>query len=349
MKMSMRLLCVALCALLLLPLYGCTGRELYERLLIHGIGVDANGDGYSVTVRSSAGADREELFAAKGATVAEALNSLSRTTGRKPFYAHNLMVVFGRSCAQQGLADCIEFFTRSYDTRPAVKLSLAQTTAEEVLSYQADGAYVRMAELARLSESGKETGDVVQTELLDFYNETQQVGAAVMPIFKLGSQGVEVSGTAVFADFALQGSLTREQTAGLLAVRGQRQQGVVSVSAENGEEALSLRRCKANITLLSVGEVPQFLIELSVTASMAAEQPETEQLSSQLSASLEKLLRTRGSDALQTALCDYHCDVFGLGQLLARSDPDRWAELRADWGETVKNCEITLAVTAKIE
>lgn len=349
MKRNLRLLCVLLCGALLLPLYGCTGRELYERLLIHGIGVDADREGFLVTVRSSAGADEEELFTATGATVAEALNSLARTTGRKPFYAHNTMVVFGRGCAQRGLADCTEFFTRSYDTRPAVKLYLAQTTAEEVLSYQQNGAYVRMAELARLSESGSETGDVVQTELLDFYNEMQQTGVSVLPVLKLTSQGVEVSGTAVFADFTLQGTLTGEQTTGLLAVRGQLHRGVVSVSVGGGEEALALRRCRAKLSLLPGGEAPQFLLELRVTAAMAAEQPESDRHAAALATALETHLRHQVSSALHTALSEYGCDVFGLGQLVSRSDPARWAALAPNWSETVKKCEITLAVTAKIE
>ena len=82
-KLGAALLAVIMC----ITLSGCNYPELYERVLIHGIGVDWTGSGYRVTVRSSASAEDEgeELFTCEGETVLQALSDLSLTTGREPF------------------------------------------------------------------------------------------------------------------------------------------------------------------------------------------------------------------------------------------------------------------------
>ena len=89
-----KMLAFLLALALALPLQGCGYRELYERLLIHGIGVDLAEDGFLVTVRSSISPEDEgeEYFRCEGRSVLEALTNLSLSTGREPFYSHNCSV-----------------------------------------------------------------------------------------------------------------------------------------------------------------------------------------------------------------------------------------------------------------
>ena len=86
--------------LLLCGLAGCGGRELHQRLLIQAIGIDTGDQGVAVTVRAASTGQEEgdQLYTCQGATVPEALSSLTLSTGREPFYAHCSLVVLGRSC-----------------------------------------------------------------------------------------------------------------------------------------------------------------------------------------------------------------------------------------------------------
>ena len=117
-------------------------------------------NGYVVTVRSSTSSEEEgeEFFKSEGETVLEALNNLSLLTGREPFYSHNYLVVFGRECAKEGLDSSLDFFVRYYNTRPAVKMFLAENTAEEVLGAEKDGKLLRMSELQQLANSSRYFG-----------------------------------------------------------------------------------------------------------------------------------------------------------------------------------------------
>ena len=79
-----------------------------------------------MTVRAAdPGEEGEEVFTCQGASVLEALSNLSLSTGREPFYAHNYLVVFGRSCGEGGLDSAMDFFVRYYTTRPSVQVYLA--------------------------------------------------------------------------------------------------------------------------------------------------------------------------------------------------------------------------------
>ena len=128
MRMLLSVLFLCLC------FSGCGYRELQERILIQAIGVDQAREGYQVTVRAAdPGEEGDEVFTCQGMSVLEALSNLSLSTGREPFYAHNYLVVFGRSCGEAGLDSAMDFFVRYYTTRPSVQVYLAAGEAEEIL------------------------------------------------------------------------------------------------------------------------------------------------------------------------------------------------------------------------
>lgn len=352
-----RVFAVLLCALLLLPLYGCTGRELYERLLIHGIGVDAQEDGFLVTVRSSLSAEDEgeELFTCYGRSVLEALNSLSRSTGRQPFYAHNYLVVFGKSCAQQGLDHCLDFFVRYYNTRPAVRVYLAEEKAEDVLSFQKDGKFLRMSELQQLSDSSRETGNTVGVELLDFINAVKRPGCApVLPVLRAEEQGVEVVSTACFDGYRFRDFLTLSETRGFLAVKNELERGEAVVFGEFGGVTLSLRGAKGKVSV-SVSEengVPAFVLDVRVKGDVSAISNGRDRLKREeyadIETALSQTLTTEIQGAVKKAVLENGCDIFGFGAMIYRSDPQRWKELEKDWTETMKRCAYTVNVQSTV-
>lgn len=335
-----RLICLVLSGFLLLPLAGCTGPELYERLMIYGIGIDAQGEGYRVTVRSSSSTeeDGEELYTATAQTVPEAMNQLVRVSGRTPFYAHNYLMVFGAQCARRGLEDCMSFLVGYHNARPAVRFYVAESTAAKVLAHEQSGQYVRMADLQRLSESGTETGDTVTTELLGFYNAAVQAGrAAVMPVLRLHDETITVSGTAVFSGFQMVDTLTREETRGMLAVQNRLESAVISVQGT----AVELTSCQTNLTLNGDGDVPQIAIQTVI---------ETEILSGGQTDAAEQAaaqLQNEISQAIVVALRQNACDVFGFGVQLSHQDPARWHTLQPNWDARLQGAEITVTVHAK--
>lgn len=352
-----RILCLALCAVLLTGLWGCGGRELYERLLIHGIGVDIDGDSFTVTVRSSVSPEDEgeEYFKCQGRSVLEALNSLSLSTGRKPFYAHNYLVVFGRECAEHGLDRCLDFFVRYYNTRPAVQMYLAEDRAEDVLSFQKDGKYLKMSELQQLGDSSRDTGRTVGVEILDFVNGVKRQGSSpLLPVLRAGEDNVEICSTAYFDGYVLGGFLTLSETRGYLAVKDRLENGEAVIEGDEfGTVTLSLSGSSGTVKMERKGnELPQFSIQVRAKGDVSAVsggrnwlEPEYYgELENQLAAELQGEVE----EAVKKAVIEDRCDIFGFGALLYRREPDYWKQISGDWKELMSQCSYSVTVTASV-
>ncbi len=358
MKGSKRLLCVLLAALLVLSLSGCRGfLELYERLLIHGIGIDLGEDGYVVTVRSSLSQEDEgeEYFRSQGKSVLEALNNLSLSTGREPFYSHNYLVVFGSECAKKGLADALDFFVRYYNTRPSVKLFLAKGTAEEVLSFQKEGKYLKMSELQTLSHSSRYNGKTVGMDILEFINSVKREGScAYLPVLTPGENGVEIDSTAFFEGYCLKGFLSLTDTRGFLAVKDRIEQSEMVVSTkEAGDITLSLSSRPGKTELVfTPGEAPRFSMKAQVRADVSAVSHGKDRVPASAFRELEEkaalILQSEVESALEKSVKQARCDIFGFGNLLYRKHPEYWKEEGENWPELMAKCgyEVQVTVTA---
>lgn len=352
--MRSKLFAACLGLALALTLSGCGYPELYERVLVHGIGVDWNGREYQVTVRSSASAEDEgeELFTSQGKTVLEALSNLSLSTGREPFYSHNYLVVFGMDCARRGLDDCLDFFVRYYNTRPAVKMFLAEGTAEEVLSTENSGKLMKMSELQALAQGGRYNGQTAQVELLDFVNGLKGEGSSpVLPVLRPAEDGVEVSGTAYFNGYQAAGMLTREQTRGWLAVMDQLETGELAVEGgEIGTVTLSLREVRGKISA-QLAERPEFQIQVEVDADIsAADGPHV--AGADFYAALEDSARRRLQDeveqAVEQAVKQDRCDIFGFGNFLFRKSTGYWRQNAENWSTLMAECRYQVSVNVKV-
>ncbi len=358
MKPMKKAAVVLLALVLAVFLAGCNYPELYERVLIHGIGVDWDGQAYQVTVRSSSSAEDEgeELFTCHGSTVLEALSSLSLSTGREPFYSHNYLVVFGMNCARRGLDDCLDFFVRYYNTRPSVSMFLAENTAEEVLSAEKDGKLMKMSQLQALGVGGRYNGKALDIELLDFVNAAKSEGAApVLPVLAASEEGAEAVSTAYFQGYKVKGILSLDQTRGYLAAMGQLEKGELVVESSAGTVTLSLRDGESRIRLLpngiEAGDVPEFAIEIQLDADVSAisgRRQDSENFYSELEEAAAQLVREQTESVLAQAMREDRCDVFDLSGLLYRKRTGFWREHGENWQGLMPQCPCRVEVGVKV-
>lgn len=346
---------VGICLALVLSLSGCGYPELYERILIHGIGVDWTGDGYRVTVRSSASAEDEgeEIFTCEGETVLQALSDLSLTTGREPFYSHNYLVVFGMDAAVNGLDGCLDFFVRYYNTRPAVKLFLSGTTAEEVMSTEKDGKLMKMSQLQALGQGGQYNGQVAEVEILDFVNAVKGEGTSpVLPVLRASDEGVEVFATGYFSGCRLKGLMDLDQTRGWLAAMDRLEMGELTVGGQDGSGTvtLSLRKVSGDITADANGG-PSFRISLEVDADISSAD-RVPMGGPDFYAGIEEaagqLLESEVQGAIDRTAIESGCDIFGFGSLLYREETEYWQQNKENWPDLMAGCQYQVSASVKV-
>lgn len=357
MRAIKKILAVAAALGIMLTSTGCGYRELYQRLLIQGIGIDRDRDGYVVTVRSSqtAGDEGQEYFQAKGSSVLEALGDLSRSTGREPFYSHNYLVVFGKSCGSEELKQCLDFFVRYYNTRPAVQLYMAENTAQEIMGAKREDKYLKMSELQQLGDSGSHNGRTVEVELLDFINAVKGEGLSpILPVLGMTDTGVQVEATAYFKEYELKGFLTPEETRAYLAVKDRLEKGeVVVVHDSLGQVTLSLSGEKGQVRVeLDREGRPVFHISLEARADVSAVSDGSYRLSEESYIQIERQaaqdMCQNVSALLEKTVIEDNCDIFGFGNLIYRTYPDYWRANGDSWGELMAGCGYEVEASLQI-
>ena len=339
--------------LLLCGLAGCGGRELHQRLLIQAIGIDTGDQGVAVTVRAASTGQEagDQLYTCQGATVPEALSSLTLSTGREPFYAHCSLVVLGRSCGEAGLSEFLDFFLRGNTVRPTAQVLLSTGTASQILSAKRDSELLPVGDLTAPSQAGRDTGMAFSVDLLELVNSALRPGSSpVLPLVEPGGDAPQLAGSAYFRDLRLAGTFTLEETRGLLALRGWLESGELALEREIfGTVTLGLTQGKTQRALTWEGDLPQLQVRCQVRAELLSlDGPASQNLYSQLEQALAQALEEEMSAALEKALAD-GCDVLGLGNLVSQRRPQAWRELAPRWETVLSQCGFQLEAQAQVQ
>lgn len=333
-----RALLLGLALWLALGLGGCGAKELHQRFLIRGMGVDWDEGACTVTLRAATAAQTgEELLTCQGETLAQALSQVPLLTGREAFYSHNTLVVFGRSCGEGGLGPALEFLLEEGRVRPTAQAYLAGGTAAEVLSLEGEGA---LEELEQLSAAGQAEGWAVSTDLLGLVNGALRPGSsAVLPVVEVRGDRAAVTGAAYFRGDRLAGELSPEEARGYLALVGDLHRGPLTVEAGGRQVELTLAggstRREVEITREGEGGAA-FSLTLEARAQGAG-------VSEEAKRAAEEALAGEMEAALGEALGE-GCDIFGFGNTLSQRYPRWWEEHADGWAEEMGRCEYEIAV-----
>ncbi len=340
--------------LLVLSFTGCSP-ELYERLLISAIGVDRTEDGCRVTVRVALAQEdgAEVSLTGEGKTVPEALNRIALSTGQKPLYSHNTMVVFGMDCASEGLDGYIDFFIRHYDSRPTVKVFLSETTAEDILRVEENADTPRAGQIADLVKGEANNGLFVDANFIDLIHGSYgKAASAVLPVLRR-EESVLPAGTALLNGFTFQRMLSEEETQGSLLLNGKLTGGQVVVSdPECGEVSISIEDSSSALRFTGTAENPRFEISLQIEGEIGAISGGQKHLASDVFPRLEQAFSERISACVEAYLSatvyESGCDTAEFSGAVLRDAPDVWHLVSENRAEFLKRAVFDLHIEARI-
>lgn len=360
-KTAMRAITACLALTICLTLQGCSYQvQLSQRLLIQGISIDRQGDGYRATMQVTQMDNQEEnlvsVMQGEGDSAMDALNAVTLSNGKRPLYSHSLILILGRDCAERGLSDVMDFFIRYPESHPTVNVLMADGRAEEILSTkQEDGKYVQARDIAEITKGGKYNGETVQMEMLDVINQLHGEGSSpYLPIVKREQESIVSSGTVVFSGDHPTVDLDKSKTRGLLLLTGKLRNGTeVIESKEIGRTTMELEESSTKITPQVEGKKLRFSIEVKCGATIgAADMPSGKTLDNtmyqKLGKLLEEKLRQDCMDAITTCIMEHHSDVFNFGRRLYQSEPEYWKQHAANWKDEMALAEYDVQVQVQL-
>lgn len=325
---------------------GCTGaKQLSERLIIQGIGIDREQDGYALTLmyldtESSTEEETVKVIKAKGNTVMDAMAGSITQTGKEPLYSQNLFLLLGMETAKTGFQDALEFFTTYYEARPNVNIFVSETTANEIMASKE----MRPQQIDFISQSEKKSGRTIVSTLLQL--EADRLNGKVSPktsMLALDGEEAKTTGTAVFAKDRYLFSLTPQQSLGALLISGKADTASELILEGTNSVDFTLSRCKSEVTVKRDGAKLAFDIKIKASADVYTSPLHKEEVKEELDQKVEALCDA----TIKTCIKENGADIFGFSKRLLQNDSAYFKQIE-DITAVLKNASYHVSADVKI-
>lgn len=343
-----KLLVLLLAVMTALTFTGCTGaKQLSERLIIQGLGIDRAEDGFSLTLmyldtESSTEEETVKVMQAKGNTVMDAMADSITQTGKEPLYSQNLFLLIGKKTAETGFEDVLSFFTTYYEARANVNVFVCDNTAESLLT-QKD---ITPQQIDLISQSEKKSGRTVVSTLMQM--ESDRIFGSTAPktsLLTLDEEMPKAAGTAVFAKDRFVFSLTTQESLGALLISGKADTASELILKGNDSSNIdfTLTRCNSEITPSIDEDFITFRIKIKTSADVYTAPSKKESVKEALEKRVVKLCE----DTIKTCIKENGADVFGFSRRLLQHDGNFYRQL-VDVPQALKDARYEVSAEVKI-
>ena len=341
-------------------LCGCSrGREVHEQLVIQGIAIDKENDGYILTAQAydfQSPKDEKEpsvrVIEVSGETLLEALQNITQKTSLTPIYSQNTVILMGESVAKSGVNDFIDFFIRHCEARPKVKICACKGSASHALK-------IKQGEKAFKAQNINDLiPDELCSDVMHFVGDVR--GGISDPYVALidvsEDTGAMLIGVSVFHEDEIACSLVGEDLFGFMLIKGVPHFGSCIVSDEFfGEVTCTPEKASAKIwSELRENMYPIFKINLNI--NMAAfsfdhkskgerTEDDVQRLRAKLECEVQNILQKTLAKIISAG-----SDALGFGKILRNMHLEYFKKLDGNWKNIMSKCdyEITQKSNLKI-
>ena len=362
------LLAAALAALLALPAALGTplryARELEERAMVRTMGVDAEGENFTLSMATDAEsgsepADGSALLTGTGDLLGRTALEIQTQTDRSIFYGCVGQYLIGENAAAAQFSGVLDYFAMEQELRLGTKLYVvrAGTAGAAMEALTAAGASVP----DRLENMGKNEGlgsFGAAYSLREVLAQLGRSGAALSAAVQRGEENgrptLEAAGYAILDEDGLLGYLTGDAACGANLLLGKTARDCVTVTTARGATAGLL------VTGASTGVKPEFdaagalvrlrllvKIEASVQETRGVPDPASEETVGELEELLAETERARCENVVALSQL-YKADFLELGVRVSLVSPLRGGALRENWRAIFPDIRIDVEVEAHV-
>ncbi|MFZ5814643.1 MAG: Ger(x)C family spore germination protein [Bacillota bacterium] len=352
---------VLLLLVMALSLGGCWNRdEVNDLAIVAMIGLDQREDGWvelwvQLVLPEGAGQAPGQggggkpgpkfiTHTASGRTILEASREIQLEVPRRLFWAHARVILLSERLARAGVRPVMDFLTRHPQLRMTNYVLVARGEMAEVMSAAVDLERLPSEHIREISRArvGVEVQIHEWVETLASTGAEPIMGAVeIIPPPEGASEGqhgtIRLLGTALFRRDRLVGFLDRQSTRGLLWLRDEIEQGVITIQPLGGDQSVSIvmraaswvdrkarmenGRLVIDVRARMEGDITELQASLDLSQSQVVRQVEQE-LSREIARRMEAVLSELQSQSL---------DAAGLGEVVHRQWPGVWKTLEKDW------------------
>lgn len=330
---------------ILLALFTFSENEVYKkdirnRLVIQGIGIDLEDDGtYTVTLQaidtnsseasSADGASQPPLKSYKltGDTVYTAIKSVTEKEGKIPLYSQNRIILIGKSITKENMDDVIDFFVRDVEVGGTVYIAAAEKTASEILEAKNGKELISAENLENSIDSFEYDAKIFATrlyELINRYNSGSKDFA--LPLFSLqeksDEKSAEITGTALFDNKEYREEISKNDTIYLNVLLDKVYNTAIAFDGGKGTKvSLNIVKSKTKRNVSLEKDIPNFKIKVYMDADIAEV---SGGVSSAMTVKQIEEIKDKGEEYIEKSIKStieslyqkHNSDACGLGRLL---------------------------------
>lgn len=349
--------------MIVMVLTGCWNRiEINDVAIVTAIGLDlVGGDRILLTLQvavpsklgptgaSSGGSNEKGTFAISetGSTVSEAYRNIQYKLSRRIFFSQSRVLLIGNELAKKGVSHIIDFHTRYQEPRINSFIMFTKGKANKIIKSTPNFESVSTEETKELAKSG--VG--LKITVMDFLNMLLTDGLEpIAPQFTLVSREVNIknksnktqaiNGAAVFKKDKLVGWMDKSEIRGLLWLRNEIKEGVITVKIPNqnggGKVSFDIVSTKAKIIpthrngVINLGV--KITSEMNVIENDSTLNLTEQKVLEELQKDIEKRINKRIQVAVDIAQKQYQSDILGFGQAIYKKYPKEWhTQYKNNW------------------
>ncbi|WP_218090894.1 Ger(x)C family spore germination protein [Paenibacillus solanacearum] len=353
---------------------GCWDRiEINDLAFVMGTALDLTDDGnFFCTLQvakpvstegGSGGGDGHQgsfyLITAEGKNGNDILLSLQKKSSRRLFFSHRSVVFISERLAKYGIRDALDVFI--HDPRNRLKTYLMVVKggeAREILQLNYPLKQVPIEAVKQMQGSG----DDLAVTLRDFFISMQSEGIEpVVGVVELDNnpkdpheQTFRIAGTGVFKSLKLTGFLNEKETVGLMWLTNKLKYSRITTTLPqgHGEIGMILNYAERKIVTQVEHDSVYFNIFLEgqgglVENNTSLDINEPDHLK-QIQSALEEEVKKQVQGLLDKIQKKYKVDSVGFGQEINKSNPNKWAMLKDQWGTRFPKATIQINVNLSI-
>lgn len=309
---------------------------------------DGGGDG-----GGSKTAGPAALYSAEGETIMDASVKLQKRLSRRLFWGHTRTLIIGEAFARSGVRPAFDFWSRHREPRLRMQVAVTPGLAEAFIKARPRTERL-LSEQVREAINMRLQANVTIGEFLGWLrSEIQQPFAPRLTLVtqREGSD-VLITGTAIFQDDKMVGWLDDAQTRGMLWLRDEVQQAVVTVPiSSGGKVSMRLIHSSSKIRPALVGGELRMRAHFEIDSDIYESTAQIDLSDPEVVLLLEEYLRRdvmeRAQAALRALQQTYGVDALGFGAQVHRLMPRLWeGGLKQRWPTVFRDLPVEISVSA---
>ena len=313
---------------------GCNSMQLNQRLIVQGIGIDKNYEGYKITliVLDTDNKENEnsvKLVYAEGKTVEKALYELENQRGKKLLLSQCLFVMMDR----KAVSDCkkaLSYFGETGEMQKTANLMVTDGTAEKTITTAIDKLGYQSEYINVLADSRAVNQSEVHCSLVDYISSLKSTETALLFPYIIINE--DISALSVNGSYLVDGRenyyLTSSETLGTLILN----ERVRDFTDNIGDMNYKIKSAKSEI--IPKWKDGRFEIEFNVEL-------ETDKKFKGISERAESLV----SSALKKTLLKSGADLFSISKNIRGKYPEIYKN--ADMRDILKNSLVQIKITCR--